>query len=187
MLRTEQENTLLRKAQSAFQNFPIKAANLAAGLIVHGAASAGVPMNLGTLRLKDIDDLRDHWAHYFSRPEQERLIRLAVRGRTENRAGGNLRGLLFVGGDLHCGGLFVIDIKEPACSFECLIRNRQGYRRGISGFAVDGRGPGIRSRRRDPRDSQVSGQRVQFWNRFGQSGPENRPHLCSCGSRRLGL
>jgi hypothetical protein len=98
-----------------------EALNLGAALVVYGTASAGIPINLGTLHLADIDDLRDHWAHYFSRPEQEKLIRLAARARTVNRAGGSPRGLLFVGGDLHCGGLFRVDMKEPACTFECLI------------------------------------------------------------------
>jgi len=95
--------------------------NLFSGLTVYGAASAGFQINYGSLKLNSIDDLRDHWSHSFSRAEQERLIRLAARARTVNRAGGSPRGLLFVGGDLHAGGLFRIDTKKPACTFECLI------------------------------------------------------------------
>jgi len=124
------------------KDIPTQVANFVAALAMHGSATAGIPMNLGTLRLKDIDDLRDHWSHKFSRPEQERLIRLAARARTTNRAGGKPRGLLFVGGDLHCGGLFRLDIAEPRCTVECLISSGIGKETphefpGLRSTAVD--------------------------------------------------
>jgi len=95
--------------------------NLPALLLVMGSAAAGVPVNVGKGVLDSVDDARDQWSHYFSRPEQERLLRLAARARNVNRTEGSARGLLFVGGDLHSAGVFHIDISEPACSFECLI------------------------------------------------------------------
>jgi hypothetical protein len=116
----------------------VTGANFVAGLIVHGSSTAGFAVNLGNLRLKDIDDVRDHWAHEFSRPEQERLIRLAVHARTANRAGKSPRGLMFVGGDLHCGGTFQIDVAKPRCTFECLFSS------GI-GKNTESEFPGLRS------------------------------------------
>jgi hypothetical protein len=95
--------------------------NLPGLLVVEGSAAAGVPVNVGRAVLGSVDDARDQWAHYFSRPEQERLIRLAVHGRTTNRTRGSARGLLFVGGDLHSGGVFTISLSDPEVSFECLI------------------------------------------------------------------
>ena len=100
--------------------------NLFAGLTVYGANAAGIPINFGTLQLNQIDDVRDQWSHTFSRAEQERLLHLAARARTVNRPSGRPRALLFVGGDLHVGGLFRIDMKKPACTFECVFSSGIG-------------------------------------------------------------
>jgi hypothetical protein len=116
--------------------------SLYTGLVSMSSAAAGIPINYGNLKLEDLDDIRDQWSHNFSRPEQGQLIRLAIRSRTTNRSGGNPRGLLFVGGDLHVGGLYRIDITEPECSFECLIssgisRNAKSKFPGFLGTLVD--------------------------------------------------
>ncbi|MCP4419276.1 MAG: hypothetical protein GY805_21895 [Chloroflexi bacterium] len=41
--------------------------------------------------------------------------------RTANRHGGNPRGLIFIGGDLHSGGLFDIQVADPEFTAPCLI------------------------------------------------------------------
>lgn len=98
-------------------------AGMAGGAVIAGIAQryAGISMNLGGFKLNDIDDVRDQWSHHFSRPEQERLIRKAAEARLSNRPHSQPRGLLFVGGDLHAGGLFDISVEDPEFKATCLI------------------------------------------------------------------
>src|SRR5688572_25416024 len=68
-----------------------------------------------------IDEIRDQWCHHLSRPEQEKLIRALAGARTTNRVGGNPRAVLFLGGDIHLGGTFDIEMAKPKCTIPCLV------------------------------------------------------------------
>jgi hypothetical protein len=81
----------------------------------------GLKVNVGSLRLGDIDDARDQWAHHWSHPEQVRLLELAAAARTVNRPAGQPREVTFVGGDLHAGGMFEVTFARPNCKIESLI------------------------------------------------------------------
>lgn len=95
--------------------------NYASAFATVGTSALGTPRDVGSFQLSNVDDVRDQWSHHVSRPEQERLLRLALRARGTNRPGGRPRSLLFVGGDLHVGGAFRLDVTEPDVSIECLI------------------------------------------------------------------
>lgn len=81
----------------------------------------GVDLNWGSFKNSDIDDARDQWCNHLSRSEQERLIREAGRARLVNRLPRYPRGLIFVGGDLHSGGLFEVTVTDPPFTATCLI------------------------------------------------------------------
>lgn len=96
-----------------------------------------------TLHWKDdsIDEARDQWCNHFSRPEQERLIRKAVAAAFTNRPTSQPRGVFFVGGDLHSGGLITISVDRPDFKMQCLItsgisRQNEGVK-GMVGVLVD--------------------------------------------------
>jgi hypothetical protein len=98
-----------------------------------------------------IDEVRDQWSHRVSRPEQEALIRRAVRATAEGRPPDRPRALMFLGGDIHVGGLFDLTVAGSPLSIPCAVSS------GISqvaatkvpvGLVVDERfevAPGIRS------------------------------------------
>ena len=65
----------------------------------------GISANLGSFKAGDIDDARDQWSNHISRPEQEALLREAGEARLSNRVASIPRGLIFVGGDIHSGGI----------------------------------------------------------------------------------
>lgn len=115
-----------------------------------GFTTAG---NLFGIRTADIDDCRDQWCNHYSRPEQEKVIRTGGSAIQTNRPGGEPRGLIFIGGDLHSGGVFSIDCID--FSADCLIssgisaQNEYGALVGVlvdSSFTV---APGISAQLKD--------------------------------------
>lgn len=131
--------------------------------IVAAAAGAWARTNLGyparwsNFRLSDIDDARDQWCHAASRPEQERLLRAAARARATNRPAHAPRAVLFVGGDLHVGGIFDVEVDSPRLATQCLVASGIGKqpdrddRQWVLGAVVDEAfdvAPGIRARLR---------------------------------------
>jgi hypothetical protein len=99
-------------------------------------AGRALEQNLGTFRVRSIDDLRDQWSHPFSQPEQEKILRAIADARVANRLTGRPREAFFIGGDLHIGGLFEIRVDEPEMTAECLISS--GISREESVFAAVG-------------------------------------------------
>jgi hypothetical protein len=85
------------------------------------ASRFGVNANLGIFKVKSIDDARDQWSNYLSRAEQEQLLRASVAAAFANRPSRDHRALLFIGGDLHSGGLYDIDVSRPELRASCLI------------------------------------------------------------------
>jgi hypothetical protein len=79
----------------------------------HLSRITGVPVNWGYYQLSKIDEIRDQWSHKFARPEQEDLIRKAVKARFKNRNAGSPRELIFLSGDIHIGCIFDLTISEP--------------------------------------------------------------------------
>lgn len=73
------------------------------------------------VRISDFDDLRDQWSHPRCRAEQERLIRRAADARLVNRHSGHPRAVMFVGGDIHTGALYEIEVANPSFTAPCLI------------------------------------------------------------------
>jgi hypothetical protein len=72
------------------------------------------------VEIGQFDDLRDQWSHPRCRPEQERLIRRAGDARTANR-GGPPRAVMFVGGDIHSGALYDVEVSDPPFTAPCLV------------------------------------------------------------------
>ena len=68
-----------------------------------------------------IDEVRDQWSHHASRPEQERLIRMAGEARTSNRVGGSPRAVAFLGGDIHLGGVWDISGAALKSTVPCIV------------------------------------------------------------------
>ena len=97
--------------------------------------------NIGNFELNSLSDVRDNWASERSRPEQEELIRLAAFARFANHSAGTPREVVLVGGDLHAGGLFDVELTEPAVSMECLITSgvsqQSGSKDPLIGTLVD--------------------------------------------------
>jgi PhoD-like phosphatase len=81
----------------------------------------GIGTNWGSFKVSDIDDVRDQWSNHMSRPEQAAVIRASVEATRTNRLPIYPRGLLFIGGDWHSGGLFDIEISKPSIRTRCLI------------------------------------------------------------------
>ncbi len=82
---------------------------------------AGRPLNLGGFERGAIDEARDQWSHKFSRPEQVKLIGGAGHARLSNRPSGAPRGLLFLSGDIHVGGIYDITSSNPEFKAQSLI------------------------------------------------------------------
>jgi hypothetical protein len=90
------------------------------------------------VRLSDFDDLRDQWSHPRCRAEQERLIRRAADARLVNRHSGHPRAVMFVGGDIHTGALYEIEVANPSFTAPCLISSGIAQARGhIVGLKLD--------------------------------------------------
>ena len=81
----------------------------------------GLEKMQGNFFLKHLDEARDQWSNHFSRPEQEKLIRMAGSARLTNRIPSAPRGLIFVGGDLHAGALFNIKVSKPEFTVPCFV------------------------------------------------------------------
>ena len=115
----------------------------------------GVPSETHAFRLQDIDDVRDQWSHHVSRPEQEKLIRKFGEARLDNRSRGTARRLIFLGGDIHAGGIFDIEVSKPEFTAPCLISSgisQQTGREFLLGLLVDEEfevADGIHSRMRE--------------------------------------
>jgi hypothetical protein len=92
------------------------------------ANTLGVGNEIGSFKLGDIDDARDQWSHRTSRTEQEALIKAAVGAMRTNRLADMPRGLTFVGGDLHSGGLFDIETDSSPSAVPLLVSSGIGRR-----------------------------------------------------------
>ena len=102
-----------------------------AGIGRHISRLTGRQFNLGSFKLGAIDEARDQWSNHLCRPEQIALIKKAGESRLANRISGNPRGLLFLGGDIHVGGIFEISSQNPKFKAPCIISS------GISKNAGD--------------------------------------------------
>ncbi|MCP4364343.1 MAG: hypothetical protein GY800_03470 [Planctomycetes bacterium] len=80
-----------------------------------------LPVNFGDFKLAEIDDVRDQWAHSFSRKEQIKLLRDVASAAFYNRLPSAPRGVVFMGGDIHIGAQFKIRFSRPEFSTECLV------------------------------------------------------------------
>jgi hypothetical protein len=87
----------------------------------HLSRFTGTQVNLGSFKLGAIDEARDQWSHHTSRPEQEDLIRKAGAARFSNRTSGTPRGLIFLSGDIHVGGIYDITVSKPKFKAASLI------------------------------------------------------------------
>jgi len=117
----------------------------------------GLQFNLGAFQLNSIDEARDQWSHYLSRPEQLQLIRKAGEARLSNRISGNPRSLLFLAGDIHVGGIFDISCTIPSFKAPLVIssgisQSPGGSKDPLLGTFLDEDfeiAPGMRSTMRD--------------------------------------
>ncbi len=85
------------------------------------ASRFGADINWGSFKLSELDDIRDQWSNHFSRSEQVAVIQKSVEATGTNRLPRYPRGLLFMGGDWHSGGLFDIKLAKPSFIFPCLV------------------------------------------------------------------
>ncbi len=114
----------------------------------------GQQLNLGGFKRGAIDEARDQWSHRLSRPEQEDLIRKAGGARLSNRPAGAPRGLVFLSGDIHVGGIYDITCSKPRFEATSLISSGISKESGsklILGVFLDEDfkvAPGIRSKLR---------------------------------------
>jgi hypothetical protein len=85
--------------------------------------------------------VRDNWANQFCRAEQAELIRACARARLTNRPPSQPRSLVFIGGDLHAGGLYDLSLSEPEVTIPSMIASGIGKRTskgtGIVGVLMD--------------------------------------------------
>lgn len=72
-------------------------------------------------RISDLDDVRDKWSYASNRPEQLRLIETFARAAHAGRQGRDPRRLFFLGGDIHVGAVFELEIAQPPLSAQCVI------------------------------------------------------------------
>ena len=75
----------------------------------------------GDFKLNTLNDVRDKWSHQLNRDEQAALIQAAADSAFINRPTSSPRRLVFLGGDIHLGALFDIDIKRPRITAQCLV------------------------------------------------------------------
>ena len=78
-----------------------------------------LPREISDFKIEDLDDIRDQWAHKWSRPEQARLIREVDRSTRVNRLPSQPRSVMFLGGDIHVGAHFEISIGNSR--IPCLV------------------------------------------------------------------
>lgn len=72
-------------------------------------------------RVTDLDDMRDKWSYVSNRGEQLRLLTAFARACTQGREPGRPRSLVFLGGDIHVGAIFSIDMTDPPLQAQCVI------------------------------------------------------------------
>jgi hypothetical protein len=97
---------------------------------------AGPPLfgDPGSAKLGSLSDVRDNWANHFCRGEQADLITTTVTARLTNRIPARPRALVFIGGDLHAGGLFDLAFAKPDFATESMVTS------GISKNTTKGEG-----------------------------------------------
>jgi hypothetical protein len=96
----------------------------------------GIREMRSTFPLSELDDARDQWSNHFSRPEQEKLIRMAGSARLSNRIASIPRGIIFIGGDLHAGGTFNIEVSKPEFTVSSFVAS--GISQRIEGKPIIG-------------------------------------------------
>ena len=88
-----------------------------------------------------LDGARDRWSHAANRPEQSRLIRLlAAAASAGRRPDGRPRSLSLLGGDIHMGALFDVQIESPRVRAQCLVSSGISTRESlpwVTGVIVD--------------------------------------------------
>ena len=113
---------------------------LKAAVNTHASKITGRPQNIGSFRLDAIDEARDQWSHHLSQPEQVALIRKVGAARLSNRISKNPRGVIFLGGDIHVGGIYDITVSKPSFKTSCLISSgisKEAGRDFLIGVFVD--------------------------------------------------
>jgi hypothetical protein len=88
-----------------------------------GVALGGLPItgDIGATKLGYLTDVRDNWANHFCQPEQAALIRSVGDARMTNRLPSMPRSVVFIGGDLHAGGVFSISATDPDFTAPSLV------------------------------------------------------------------
>lgn len=123
----------------------------------HLSRLTGRQFNLGAFQISSIDEARDQWCNYLSRPEQIQLIRKVGKSRLANRISGQPRSVIFLAGDIHVGGIFDLTCSNPDFKAPCLIssgigQNAGGSKNPLLGVFLDEDfdvAPGIHSTMRD--------------------------------------
>jgi hypothetical protein len=82
--------------------------------------------SLGSYGIDQIGDVRSQWSHSKSRYEQQKLIKLVSKYSHIHRSGNYQRKTVFIGGDLHIGGILDINDKSQNFSCECLVSSGIG-------------------------------------------------------------
>ncbi|HEX8150570.1 MAG TPA: alkaline phosphatase D family protein [Pyrinomonadaceae bacterium] len=126
---------LQHAGEKSFLNVPGALAHL---IVADATQKVGARFNLhwGDLKIGDLDDIRDQWSHRASRPEQLRLLRAAALARLTNRVPSDPRGLVFLGGDFHAGGLFQLTFSDPEFTAQTLISS--GISKDVGGATEKG-------------------------------------------------
>lgn len=109
MFRRGNPEGVLELKSGGASELPLTIAN------AHLSRLTGVPLNLGTYKLSQLDEARDQWSHKFSRGEQLALLRQSAAAVLTNALPGAPRGLIFLSGDIHVGCIF--DIRSLAPPF----------------------------------------------------------------------
>ncbi len=121
----------------------------------------GISSNIGDFRLQDIDDVRDQWSHRQSQEEQIRLVHLAFDAQKSGREIVGPRGVIFIGGDWHSGGLYSIRGGRDTADIQCLVSSGIGKSNDenlpIIGTVVD---ESVRV------DDDISAELMQFINQY---------------------
>lgn len=73
------------------------------------------------LMVGQVDDIRDQWSHKISRGEQRELIQIAGEAAIKNKTKRSSRKILFLGGDIHLGAIFDIELSNPDITIPCVV------------------------------------------------------------------
>jgi hypothetical protein len=106
-----------------------------------GALGGSLASTLGGgFELSNLTDVRDNWANHFCRKEQEEILKTTNTARLANRLGLPPRNVVFIGGDLHVGGLFTVSMSNPTFVGQSLVTSgiaQQAGGQGIVGLLMD--------------------------------------------------